>query len=77
MKAITLLACCALLLIGACDMKPSEKGTATYVKPSVDRRGRFRKGHIRFKTSAKKDAIKSQNRSRYYYHTRGKYRSKK
>lgn len=47
---------------------------AVYVKPSVDYRGRYRKGHVRFKTSTKKDALKSQARSRYYYHTRGKYR---
>ncbi len=43
-----------------------------YVKPSVDYNGNYRKGHLRMPVSTKKDAIKSQNRSRYYYQTRGK-----
>jgi hypothetical protein len=57
-----------------------ESGTgrqAVYVKPSIDSRGRFRKGHVRMPVSLKKNAMKSQNRSRYYYQTRGKYRRKK
>ena len=59
-----------------CSDSKSGRG-ATYVKPSVDRRGRFRKGHIRMPVSAKKDAMKSRNKSRYYYHTRGKYNRRK
>jgi hypothetical protein len=54
----------------------SGKG-AVYVKPSIDSRGRYRKGHVRMPVSTRKNAIKSQNRSRYYYQTRGKYRRKK
>jgi len=50
---------------------------AVYVKPSIDRRGRFRKGYVRMPVSTRKNAVKNQNRSRYYYHTRGKYRKKK
>jgi hypothetical protein len=50
---------------------------AVYVKPSIDSRGRYRKGHVRMPVSTRKNAIKSQNRSRYYYQTRGKYRRKK
>jgi hypothetical protein len=53
----------------------AEKG-AVYVKPSIDRNGRYRKGHVRRKVSTKKDAAKSRARSKYYYHTRGKYRKK-
>jgi hypothetical protein len=37
-----------------------------YVKPSVDYKGKYRKGNLRMPVSTKKDAIKSQNRSRYY-----------
>ena len=48
-----------------------------YVKPSIDYKGKFRKGYVRMPVSTKKNAIKSQNRSRYYYQTRGKYRRKK
>jgi hypothetical protein len=47
-----------------------------YVKPSVDKNGKYRKGHARMPVSTKKDAIKSRARSKYYYHTRGKYRKK-
>jgi hypothetical protein len=47
-----------------------------YVKPSVDKNGKYRKGHVRMPVSTKKDAIKSRSRSKYYYHTRGKYRKK-
>jgi hypothetical protein len=48
-----------------------------YVKPSISRYGKFRKGYVRSKVSTKKDALKSQNRSRYYYKTRGKYLRRK
>ena len=70
----------ALVLFMLCPSCNAEDGydenssSAVYVKPSVDYRGRYRKGHVRFKTSTKKDAYKSQARSRYYYNTRGKYR---
>ena len=54
--------------------EPVRKGT--YVNPSVDYRGRYRKGHFRKAYSTDKNAIRNQARSRYYYHTRGKYRNK-
>lgn len=44
-----------------------------YVSPSVDKRGRIRKGYVRMPVSTHKNAISNQNRSRYYYQTRGKY----
>ena len=47
-----------------------------YVKPSVDKNGRVRKGHMRMPVSTKKNAVKNQNKSKYYYQTRGKYRRK-
>jgi hypothetical protein len=50
---------------------------STYVQPSIDKNGKFRKGHVRKSVSTDKDAFKKRNRSRYYYHTRGKYRRKK
>jgi hypothetical protein len=34
----------------------------------------MRKGQGRINVSTDKNAIKNQNRSRYYYQTRGKYR---
>ena len=68
-----------LILISACG-SDGDSGTgrkAVYVKPSIDSRGRYRKGHVRRSVSTHKNAIKNQNRSRYYYQTRGKYRRKK
>jgi len=65
-------------LFAGCDSgnTSSKAGKPTYVAPSVDRNGRFRKGHIRMPVSTDKNAIKNRKRSRYYYHTRGKYRRK-
>jgi len=70
---------CSFLLLSACgNGSDSSSGRkAVYVKPSIDYKGKFRKGHVRMPVSTKKNAIKSQNRSRYYYQTRGKYRRKK
>ena len=65
------------LSIPSCDFKKSDKAGGSYVKPSVNYKGQTRKGHVRKKVSSDKNAIKNQNRSRYYYQTRGKYRRKK
>jgi hypothetical protein len=59
--------------IQSCDIRKSESAGGTYVKPSVTRTGKVRKGYVRKKVSLNKNAVKRQNRSRYYYHTRGKY----
>jgi hypothetical protein len=64
-------------IIPSCDFKKSDSAGGTYVKPTITRTGKFRKGHVRRKVSTDKNAIKNQNRSRYYYHTRGKYLRKK
>ena len=64
-------------IIPSCDFKKSDKAGGVYVKPTITRTGKFRKGHVRKNVSTNKNAIKNQNRSRYYYQTRGKYRRKK
>lgn len=64
-----------LFLLSACDLQETG-GTSSYVKPSVDKNGRLRKGHVRKSVSSSKNAVRNQNRSRYYYHTRGKYHRK-
>ncbi len=61
----------------SCDTKKSDDSNRSYVKPSVNYKGQMRKGHVRKKVSTDKNAMKNQNRSRYYYETRGKYRRKK
>jgi hypothetical protein len=63
--------------ISSCDFKKSDDSNRSYVKPSVDYKGKTRKGHVRKKVSTDKNAIKNRNRSKYYYETRGKYRRKK
>jgi hypothetical protein len=68
------------VLLNACDIEPldeNDKGNYRYVSPSIDLRGRFRKGHFRKSVSTHKNAFKNRARSRYYYHTRGKYRRRK
>ena len=70
---------CFLLLLSACG-NSSDSSTGkkpVYIKPSIDYKGKFRKGYVRMPVNTKKNAIKNQNRSKYYYETRGKYRRKK
>lgn len=64
-----------LNLISCTDTAEDSKG-GTYVKPSVDYKGKVRRGHVRKPVSTSKNAIKNRNRSKYYYETRGKYRKK-
>ena len=49
---------------------------SVYVKPSIDYKGKFRKGHVRRAVNTSKNAVKIQNHARYYYQTRGQYRRK-
>ena len=75
---LLLIAFCYFSLPACIDSGDSGTGRkAVYVKPSIDSRGRYRKGHVRRSVSTNKNAIKNQNRSRYYYQTRGKYRRRK
>lgn len=60
----------------SCDYSVSTGRKPVYVKPSVDKNGRVRKGYVRMPVSTKKNAVKNQNKSKYYYQTKGKYRRK-
>jgi hypothetical protein len=60
----------------SCDFKKSDAAGGVYVKPSITKTGKFRNEHVRKKVSTDKNAINNQNRSCYYYQTRGKYRRK-
>jgi hypothetical protein len=68
-----------MLILGrqSSDNKNQSNGGSVYVEPSMGKNGKCRKGQVRKSVSTSKDAIKNQNRSRYYYQTRGKYRRKK
>jgi hypothetical protein len=59
------------VMLMACVNDSGKGKKAVYVKPSLDYKGRYRKGHVRMPVSTDKHAIKNQNRSRYYYQTRG------
>jgi hypothetical protein len=62
--------------LASCDSENTSGRKSVYVKPSVDKNGRVRKGYVRMPVSTKKNAVKNQNKSKYYYNTRGKYRKK-
>ncbi len=69
---------CIFALLSACRNN-NDSGSVkkpVYVSPSIDYKGNFHKGHVRMPVSTDKNAISNQNRSRYYYQTRGKYRRK-
>ncbi len=66
-----------IMSISSCNNSGEDNSGAVYVKPSVDYKGKYRKGHIRMPVSSKPDAMKSRNRSSYHYYTRGKYRKRK
>ena len=63
----------------SCDSEPTtdQKRSSSYVSPSINYKGQFRKGYVRKSVSTNKNAIRNQARSKYYYETRGKYRRKK
>lgn len=64
-----------IFVLAACQPQ-SEADKAkqpTYVPPTIDRNGRFRKGYVKQPISLSKHAVKRQNSSKYYYKTRGKY----
>jgi hypothetical protein len=62
--------------LGSCSGDNTNAKKPVYVSPSIDYKGKFRKGYVRKPISTSKNAIKNQNRSKYYYHTRAKYRRK-
>jgi hypothetical protein len=66
------------LFLSGCDVTPikERKSGSVYVKPTVTRTGKLRKGYVRKSVSTDKNAVKKQAKSRYYYQTRGKYRRK-
>ena len=71
------LALLILLNILSCTDNNETGKNSTYVRPSVDNKGNFRKGHVRKSVSTSPNAIKNRNRSKYYYKTRGKFRKRK
>jgi hypothetical protein len=77
MRLISIIFCILIFGCHSSDKQNHSKSGSVYVEPSIDKNGKFRKGHVRKSVSTSKDAMKNQNRNRYYHQTRGKYRRKK
>lgn len=66
-----------LLLFGCFDSQEVKRPLkSTYVPPTINYKGQFRKGYIRKSVSTKSKAFRNQSKSRYYYKTKGKYMRK-
>ena len=64
-------------VIGCSDSQEAKRPLKpTYVPPTINYKGQFRKGYVRKSVSTRPNAVKNQAKSRYYYKTRGKYRRK-
>jgi hypothetical protein len=50
---------------------------ASYVKPYVTRSGKIVSAHYRKSVSTSPSAFKNRAKSKYYYHTKGKYTRRK
>jgi hypothetical protein len=67
-----------IFLIGCSDTQEVKRPLKpTYVPPTINYKGQFRKGYVRKSVSTKPNAIRNLSKSRYYYKTRWKYRRKK
>ena len=64
------------LFFSGCDLMPikERKSGSVYVKPTVTRTGKLRKGYLRKPVSTDKNAVRKQAKSKYYYNTRVKNR---
>jgi hypothetical protein len=51
----------------------SAQRKSSYVKPYVSRSGKIVSGHYRKSYSTSPSVFKNRAKSRYYYHTKGKY----
>lgn len=70
-----------LLLIG-CESSSSYELShrpkeAVYVNSSIDYKGKFRKGYVKYPVSSSKNTIQKNSKSDYYYQTKGKYKKSK
>ena len=67
-----------IFLIGCSDAQEVKRPSkSTYVPPTINYKGQFRKGYVRKSVSTKPNAIRNKSKSNYYYKTKGKYMRKK
>lgn len=63
-----------IFLIGCEDTQEVKRPTkSTYVPPTINYKGQFRKGYVRKSVSTNPNAVRNQSKSTYYYKTKGKY----
>jgi len=63
-----------IFLVGCEDVQEVKRPLkSTYVSPTINYKGQFRKGTVRKSVSTNPNAIRNQSKSKYYYNTRGKY----
>lgn len=63
-----------LFLIGCSDTEEVKRPLkSSYVPPTINYKGQFRKGYVRKPVSNNPNSIRNQSKSRYYYKTKGKY----
>jgi hypothetical protein len=63
-----------IFLIGCSDTQEVKRPTkSSYVPPTINYKGQFRKGYVRKSVSTNPNAIRNQSKSKYYYKTKGKY----
>jgi hypothetical protein len=61
-----------IFLIGCSDAQEAKRPLkSTYVPPSINYKGQFRKGYVRKSVSTNPNAIRNQSKSKYYYKTKG------
>ncbi len=66
-----------IFLIGCSNTQEVKRPLkSSYVPPTINYKGQFRKGYVRKSVSSNPNAIRNQSKSIYYYETRGKYRKK-
>ena len=67
-----------IFLIGCSDTQEVKRPLkSTYVSPTINFKGQFRKGYVRKSVSSNHNAMRNQSKSKYYYKTKGKYMRKK
>ena len=59
------------LILNISDLSAQRK--ASYVKPYVTRSGKIVSAHFRKSVSTSPSVFKNRTKSKYYYHTKGKY----
>ncbi len=65
---------CLYFFFGGSDAQKVKRPLkSSYVPPSINYKGQFRKGYVRKSVSTNPNGFRNKSKSRYYYKTKGKY----